>query len=912
MIRLRKEQIEALRQAKLKSARKVQTQAFRDQGIEADEDPQTGDILMEDAAGGTARLAMYPGGAAVTSGEERTLEVENDPEGEVKAITGSAGLRVSFKHDEEKRLTEIRRGRQNAFTMEYDEQGKLTKMAFPDGATTLFEYDAGRLAAFTDGNGNKTRYGYSQAGLTTRLTDPLGNRIQFEYGEWDSPSKIILPDGGRYEFEYGPDGYLARMLENVKQHATFRFDQDAGTYDVEYADGTKARFVFDGDKIVEAANETCTVKLEYDDEGRVLREETDGRAVEYIRDELGNLVGLVTPDEEKLTFERDKEHRVRKITDWAGGVYRIDYLAVGAFAGIKYPNGTSVSLTATPMGLPGSLLVKSPRSPGLPVASYRWEYDECDRVVSETADDGGRRYSYDKEGRLLGVEGSGPGLSESFELDANGNRVKDSAGECTFNPLNQLVRRGSQAYTYDGLGNMTAGQCPTGQASYAYNGRNQLLAAETRSGRTRYAYDAFGRRVRKESRGKTTSYVWAGQQLLSETTTEGEKTTRRDYLTFPEQPFPLAMRVGGEVYCLHTGRRFEPLCMTDAAGNIVWQARYGAFGQAEVVIDTVPQPWRLAGQYFDDETGLHYCLARYYNPEFGRYLSMDPLFVEGGSFNFYVYCGGDPLNRLDPTGEFVFTAALGIAVGVGAIIGAAVGGYKDFRKRKENEGKRGRILRVLRGALVGGAIGAGSVLAGGAAIGAMAAAAATGGAATAGVVALGGAVTGGTGSVATQCYEMATGEQKTVKGFVLDAVFGATVGGVLGVSGGYGAGLLVNKAELFALATEPALQSASTAASIWYSTKAARKGAKAGEMAARGKKPSSASVGASVATSGSEQQEKSGEDEQPADEQAKKSTGEKSAGSTPSAGQDAQQAAEVPEKKSPPKKPRWWRWRKQK
>ncbi|MFC1504927.1 RHS repeat-associated core domain-containing protein [Thermodesulfobacteriota bacterium] len=37
------------------------------------------------------------------------------------------------------------------------------------------------------------------------------------------------------------------------------------------------------------------------------------------------------------------------------------------------------------------------------------------------------------------------------------------------------------------------------------------------------------------------------------------------------------------------------------------------------------QGFRLAGQYFDAETGLHYNYHRYYDPSIGRYLRPDPI-----------------------------------------------------------------------------------------------------------------------------------------------------------------------------------------------------------------------------------------------------------------------------------------------
>ena len=61
---------------------------------------------------------------------------------------------------------------------------------------------------------------------------------------------------------------------------------------------------------------------------------------------------------------------------------------------------------------------------------------------------------------------------------------------------------------------------------------------------------------------------------------------------------------------------------------------------------------RLPGQYEDNETGLHYNYRRYYDPETGRYLTQDPIGLEGG-INLFSYAQADPVNLTDPTGEIV-------------------------------------------------------------------------------------------------------------------------------------------------------------------------------------------------------------------------------------------------------------------
>ncbi|MHB8624438.1 MAG: RHS repeat-associated core domain-containing protein [Sulfuricaulis sp.] len=74
----------------------------------------------------------------------------------------------------------------------------------------------------------------------------------------------------------------------------------------------------------------------------------------------------------------------------------------------------------------------------------------------------------------------------------------------------------------------------------------------------------------------------------------------------------------------------------------------------------------LPGQYFDQETGLYYNGARYYDPRIGRYISSDPMGVaehvalwqatlgtpnqQPLELNSYSYVGGNPLRWIDPRG----------------------------------------------------------------------------------------------------------------------------------------------------------------------------------------------------------------------------------------------------------------------
>ncbi|MBW1997376.1 MAG: RHS domain-containing protein, partial [Deltaproteobacteria bacterium] len=69
-----------------------------------------------------------------------------------------------------------------------------------------------------------------------------------------------------------------------------------------------------------------------------------------------------------------------------------------------------------------------------------------------------------------------------------------------------------------------------------------------------------------------------------------------------------------------------PMAMTDEEGQVVWSATYMPFGEAAVSPGSrLQNNLRLPGQYYDQETGLHYNYHRYYDASTGRYMRPDPI-----------------------------------------------------------------------------------------------------------------------------------------------------------------------------------------------------------------------------------------------------------------------------------------------
>ncbi len=166
-----------------------------------------------------------------------------------------------------------------------------------------------------------------------------------------------------------------------------------------------------------------------------------------------------------------------------------------------------------------------------------------------------------------------------------------------------------------------------------------------------YYYDPFGRRLWKEVAGVRTYFVYADEGLVAEVDAAGNVT--KSYGNKPGSTWttdPLFMKIGGQYYFYQNDHLGTPQKLTAINGAVVWSAKYSSFGEAEVDLSSsVTNNLRFPGQYFDEETMLHYNWHRYYDCSIGKYLSSDPIGLLGG-INYYIYVKDNPIRYIDPFG----------------------------------------------------------------------------------------------------------------------------------------------------------------------------------------------------------------------------------------------------------------------
>jgi RHS repeat-associated protein len=258
-----------------------------------------------------------------------------------------------------------------------------------------------------------------------------------------------------------------------------------------------------------------------------------------------------------------------------------------------------------------------------------------------------------------------PTGSTTFGVDPISNRLTNATGAL------------ARVYQYDSVGNTLS----DGVRTFTYDSSGRMGTAQLGI-ITSYAYNALGQRVRKSNANGTTYFVYdeAGH-LLGEYDQAGALIQELVWLG----DIPVAsIRTndsgnGVGVFYIHTDHLNAPTKLTRSTDNaIVWRWDHDPFGNGAPNDDPdgnglfLTFNLRFPGQYFDAETGLHYNYFRYFDPQSGRYITSDPIGLEGG-LNTYAYAYGNPLSIDDPFGLRGPVGGAGTAVPRGVRIGVYIG-----------------------------------------------------------------------------------------------------------------------------------------------------------------------------------------------------------------------------------------------
>jgi len=627
--------------------------------------------------------------------------------GQLIRYTDCSGSMSSFDYDDEGRLVRALDPNGNASTYGYDTLGRLQAVTHADGTTERYEYDRlGRLVAHVDAAGHRTAYELDRDGRPLKRIDARGGVLEYRYDTARRIAELINENGDVHRFVYDA---LDRLTEEASFDARvtrYRYDDSglivgkdelgcaprteltpiATTYvrdalgqltekvisrvtGAAQAQQMRLRFAYDAlGRMTQAINADATVGMTYDAVGQLIAEQTDASGTSVVLrhayDELGNRVQTTLPDGRVLNnlyYGSGHLHQVN-----LDGEIVTDIERDRAHRMIARTQGTLVSQFR--YDAVGRLLAQTAGEGASTVIARQYEYDEVGNLVSiDDRRNGVTRYSYDPIGRILSAVQ--PQSSERFAFDPAHNLLDTTVAPVGRVEGNRIRVYEDKRYDYDAHGNVIEKLIGRHtRMRFEWNPAHQLVRSVVARGSSEvwqtvsYAYDPFGRRIAKRDAFGVTHFIWDGNRLLC----EQRGSHSRTYVYGEDAFVPLARvdavagvegAVRAEVRHLHTDHLGTPREMTDADGRVVWAARYRAWGNVlEVVQEEVSlsdeigeaQPVRFQGQYYDNESGLHYNRFRYYDPDIGRFVSIDPIGLAGGA-NSYGYAP-NPVGWVDPSG----------------------------------------------------------------------------------------------------------------------------------------------------------------------------------------------------------------------------------------------------------------------
>jgi len=556
--------------------------------------------------------------------------------------------------------------------------GDRTSQVSPDTGGTSSTFDAaGNLKTRTDARGKLVLYSYDALNRLTKIDYPTGVDTVFEYdGGVVTPKPAnsigrltkITDESGSTAYTYDGLGRVVRKIQTVLVTG----QTTARTFDIQYGWGVTG--ADNGHLKTLTLPSGARVNLSYDLTGRV-----SGLSLNPVNTNgVGTNGAVTTAVMSSISYDA-----MGHATGWTWGTGPVAYTRSWDSYGrpktypMGNPNGT---------GTAAGLL----RTIGYDDAARITAYSHTRSGIAQAAFD--QAFSYDGLGRLTS---SNQGTtSYSYSYDANGNRTEFLVSATRFvnqisatsNRLTSVQRLNSSgslvtdAPTYDNTGN-TIGNGSAGSAVYSDRGRlSQAIipTGNTTTTTVSYWYNGLEQRVRKSG---TTTAVTTGAvhyaydedgHVLGEYDTSGIPIY--EVIWLGDQPVAvvkqtrtgsgISLNVATRIDYVYADHLNTPRVVTRSSDHaIVWRwDSFECFGVTPAnenpnALVTYSFNLRFPGQVYDRETTCFYNLNRDYAAWVGRYMQSDRIGLNGG-INTYVYVDGNPVSYIDPWGWIRYNAPL--------------------------------------------------------------------------------------------------------------------------------------------------------------------------------------------------------------------------------------------------------------
>ena len=614
------------------------------------------------------------------SGIERTFAWNLD--GTQPVLVDPLGTRFEFGYDAVAQMGKVQQTDGiNLLVTQYsfDSAGNNVMRQDAEGRITRWDYDAlGRVVARKLPGGQVERFNYDKAGDIVERVAFDGRSVIVSYDAVGQPTLVVRPDGARIGRTYTRSGQLGSVTVTAAPDSGVEAGTTTFTYDAQdrlvrrlNPDDSFLGYGYDaGGNIVERSSAAGTVRYGYDAAGRMQSVvDMDGGTTRYDYDKAGRVAAVHVPNGVLTSYGHDDDGNLVQVAH-ANAAGKL-------LAAVRYTMSTRGQKTRAEEFDDTGVLAAGVLS--APVRSTAFGYDQAGRLVTETL--AGRdgvatatvTYEYDRAGnRLRKTEQTANGATiETYRYDQNDRltQVEASAGAGT-----KVIT----LYTWDASGNLLTRTRGGEQLAYSWNSDNRLVGVEQRIDGgvaqvlASYTYDFAGNRIVKKvpaGAGAASVYrylvdeMFPYAQTVQETiSAPGGASTENVYVWGLQE---IGQRSAGVATYAHMDGTGSVRLLTDTAGTPVARRDFDVYGMPRASSGAATSVYQYAGEYRDETIGMQYHRARWYQPELGRFATMDV--VDGVrkqpvTQNKYVYAGDNPVANSDPSGAFLVSQAYAMEI----------------------------------------------------------------------------------------------------------------------------------------------------------------------------------------------------------------------------------------------------------
>ena len=461
-----------------------------------------------------------------------------------------AGESESFTYDTRNLLTSYKDKKGNITYYEYDKEGKLTKVTFPDNQSESVDYDSDGNVAVHYINGEEIeKYFYDDKGRIIESKNTLGESTKFDYSK--ESLIITLPDSSKRKVYYDNRGNISGIEEENGKVTTYEYDNLNRVIASIDGEGNKTGFSYNERDLLtsvkDALGNTCRynytengklslfedfrggiTKINYNESNKI-KDFTlpDGENFRMEYDLCQNLIKEVYPDGGEVEYTYNAINLVEKKTLQNKGVYKYHYDANGNLIKIIDPLGNMEEYSYDERNRLISYRDKS---------GEETEYEYGKHSLNITNNLGTHKIKYDILGRII-FETDVYGFTREYEYNELGKIKKIKSGE--FETLYDYYKGGLlqrktypdkryEIFTYDKNLNVVKRENEKGDyVLFTYDKLNRLIEVKNNfSQKQSFEYDAMGNVIKEtDTMGHVTKYSYSlGGKLTSVLDAMGNRT----------------------------------------------------------------------------------------------------------------------------------------------------------------------------------------------------------------------------------------------------------------------------------------------------------------------------------------------------------------------------------------------------